>query len=89
MDSIEIKIFGQSFLINPPEGKKQFYADVACKLDRMITDECNKPSIRSEVRAAIRVAFILAAENAKLKADLDKSLEVVKRIDNRVDSFGA
>lgn len=88
MKSIEIKIFGQTFLIKPPEGKQQFYEDVAHNLDKMMNDEAIKADIRSDIRAVIKVAFVLAAENNELKAELNKSLEVLKRIDNNINSFG-
>ena len=88
MNSVEIKIFGQTFLINPPDGKREYYLDIASRLDRMMVEEGRKSDIRSDVKVAVKIAFLLAAENMGLRAEKDKGLEILERIDSHIDSFG-
>ena len=89
MNYIDIKIFGQTFQINPPDSKRQFYIDIANKVNEMMTEEGKKADIRSDVRVAVKVAFILAAENMELKGEINKSLEVLERIDNNINALDA
>lgn len=86
---MEIKIFGQTFRINPPDGEKEYYLKIASFLDKMMEEEGRKENIRSDIRVAVRVAFRLATENMGLKSEMDKGLKILERIDGNIDSFGA
>ena len=85
MSSMEIKILGQSFLIKPSEDKKDFYRDVASYLNSIMNDEVKKSNVNSDIKIAVKVAFRLAAENMELRAEKNKILEIIKRIDNNID----
>lgn len=92
MSSVEVRIFGQSFRINPPDGDKDFCLDVASSLDEMLETEgraCRGGHVYSDVRVAIMVAFRLALENRGLTSKMNKGLEILDRIDNKISSCGA
>ncbi len=85
MSSMEIRILGQSFLIKPSEDKKDFYVDVASYLNSIMNDEVKKSNVNSDIKIAVKVAFRLAAENMELRAEKNKILEIIERIDNNID----
>lgn len=85
MSAVEIKIFGQSFLINPPEGTVKFYEDAARKLDKLMTEEAHKMELRSDAKVAVKVAFMIFTENMMLKSELEKSAEIVEKININIE----
>lgn len=85
MSTVEIKILGQSFRIKPPEEKLKFYKNVTSYLNDIMTEEVKKDNVSSDIRMVAKVAFRLAAENMELKSQLDNSLTVLERIDDKID----
>ena len=57
MHSIDLKILGQSLKLNVPEGQEQFYKDIANELTLQIEEFLSKSQLRSEIKAAISVAY--------------------------------
>ena len=87
MGVVEINILGQSFLINPQGQNDVYYKEIAAKLDRLMAEESKKTELRSDVRIAVRVAFILAVENSFLKTSVDRCNEVLCRIEDTINSL--
>lgn len=80
MKTVELKIFNQTLKVNLADGSEDFYAQIAGELDGLMSQEASKSAFISDAKVAVRVAFMLAAENAKLKEALDKSDKVIDRI---------
>lgn len=87
MKTLEVKIYNQTLKVNLAEGAADFYENVAACLDGLMRQEEKKSDFLSDMRVAVRVAFTLAVENAKLKQSLDKSDEVIDRISNNLKSI--
>ena len=61
MSSFELTILGQHLLLNVPEGKEQYYQDIANELSDMMNEFLKKSQLRSGV------AYKLLLENKQLK----------------------
>lgn len=80
MKTVELKIYNQTLKINITDENMGFYELIASDLDDMMFQEEKKLDFLSDVRVAVRVAFMLAVENVTLKKSLEKSDEVIDRI---------
>ncbi len=84
MSALNINILGQTFTLNVPDEKRDEYEQVAIKVDKMIISNAQNLSVRSDLKAAIQTAFVLALENEKLK----KSNDVFSsNVDNLLSKF--
>lgn len=80
MKTVELKIYNQTLKINITDESSGFYELIASDLNDMMFQEEKKLDFLSDVRVAVRVAFMLAVENVALKKSLEKSDEVIDRI---------
>lgn len=87
---MDIKLLGQTFVINVTKEKEAFYKAVASELDKNLHEVLEKARLKSDVRAALQVAFSIACENATLKeAALNGSSDEafkLQQISSRLDS---
>ena len=54
MNSIELKIIGQSLRVSVAEGQEQYYRDIAKELTEQIDEFLKKATLRSEIKATVR-----------------------------------
>lgn len=87
MNSIEIKVLGQSFLINPPGEEHDYYRAIASDLDKKLHDLLVKSQLRSDVKAAVQMAFMLTVENERLKAKLKNIQDFEYKIDECISKL--
>lgn len=87
MNSIDLKVLGQSLKLNVPKGEEQYYKEIAEELNKMIEEFVSKSQLRSEIRAAVSVAYKLLLENKKLKEQLSCYDEIDSRIDELINKF--
>ena len=83
MNSIELKIIGQSLRVSVAEGQEQYYRDIAKELTEQIDEFLKKATLRSEIKATVSVAYKLVLENKQLK----EQLSCYENIDNRIDDL--
>lgn len=83
MDSIEFKVLGQSLKLNVHKDEEQYYKEIAEELERMMVEFINKSQLRSEIRAAVSIAYKLLLENKKLQ----NQLSCYDGIDSRIDEL--
>lgn len=83
MHSIELKILGQHLLLNVPEGKEQYYRDIAKELSEMMDEFLKKSQLRSDIKAAVSVAYKLLLENKQLK----ETVTYYENIDSKIDDL--
>ena len=83
MSSFELTILGQHLLLNVPEGKEQYYQDIANELSDMMNEFLKKSQLRSDVKAAVSVAYKLLLENKKLK----ETISYYENIDSKIDDL--
>ena len=87
MHSIDLKILGQSLKLNVPEGQEQFYRDIANELTLQIEEFLSKSQLRSEIEAAISVAYKLLLENRQLKEQISCYSNMDSRIDDLINKL--
>ncbi len=80
MKPVELKIYNQTLKVNVNGDTMDFYESVAARLNELMNLEEKKSNFLSDIRVAVRVAFMLALENEKLKESIDKSDKVINRI---------
>ena len=83
MSSFELTILGQHLLLNVPEGKEQYYQDIANELSDMMNEFLKKSQLRSDVKAAVSVAYKLLLENKQLK----ETISYYENIDSKIDDL--
>lgn len=83
MNSIELKIFGQHLRLNVPKGKEQQYTAIADELSEMMEEFLKKSQLRSDIKAAVSIAYKLLLENKQLK----ETLSYYEGIDSKIDDF--
>ena len=83
MSSFELTILGQHLLLNVPEGKEQYYQDIANELSDMMKKKKKKSQLRSDVKAAVSVAYKLLLENKQLK----ETISYYENIDSKIDDL--
>ena len=83
MRSFELKILGQHLLLNIPEGQEQYYKDIANELSDMMDEFLKKSPLRSDVKAAVSVAYKLLLENKQLK----ETISYYESIDSKIDDL--
>ncbi len=82
MSSFELTILGQHLLLNVPEGKEQYYQDIANELSDMMNEFLKKSQLRSDVKAAVS-AYKLLLENKQLK----ETISYYENIDSKIDDL--
>ena len=82
MSSFELTILGQHLLLNVPEGK-EYYQDIANELSDMMNEFLKKSQLRSDVKAAVSVAYKLLLENKQLK----ETISYYENIDSKIDDL--
>ena len=87
MDSIELKVLGQSLRLNISKGEEQYYKDIASELNGLIEEFLQKSQLRSEIKAAISVAYKLLLENKKLQEQISCYKDMDSRIDELINKF--
>lgn len=87
MKTVELKIFNQTLKINLAGASEDFYEQIALELDTLLVKEAAKIDFSSDVKVAVRVAFLLALENANLKEALEKSDKVLDRISSNLNAL--
>lgn len=80
MKPVELKIYNQTLKVNVNGDTMDFYESVAARLNELMMREEKKSNFLPDIRVAVRVAFMLALENEKLKESIDKSDKVINRI---------
>ncbi len=89
MKELDINIQGLSFTINVPKEKQDEYLQIAKDLNAMIDKYSEKLVVRSDIRAVIQTAFMLAIDNAKMKNSLDNCEkrvdDLLLKLDNSID----
>ena len=70
-------------LLNVPEGKEQYYQDIANELSDMMNEFLKKSQLRSDVKAAVSVAYKLLLENKQLK----ETISYYENIDSKIDDL--
>ncbi|MDT3694362.1 MAG: cell division protein ZapA [Mucispirillum sp.] len=83
MRSFELTILGQHLLLNIPEGQEQYYKDIANELSDMMDEFLKKSPLRSDVKAAVSVAYKLLLENKQLK----ETISYYESIDSKIDDL--
>ncbi len=83
MSSFELTILGQHLLLNVPEAKEQYYQDIANELSDMMNEFLKKSQLRSDVKAAVSVAYKLLLENKQLK----ETISYYENIDSKIDDL--
>lgn len=83
MRSFELTILGQHLLLNIPEGQEQYYKDIANELSDMMDEFLKKSPLRSDVKAAVSVAYKLMLENKQLK----ETISYYESIDSKIDDL--
>lgn len=83
MGSFELTILGQHLLLNIPEGQEQYYKDIANELSDMMDEFLKKSPLRSDVKAAVSVAYKLLLENKQLK----ETISYYESIDSKIDDL--
>ena len=83
MGSFELTILGQHLLLNIPEGQEQYYKDIANELSDMMDEFLKKSPLRSDVKAAVSVAYKLMLENKQLK----ETISYYESIDSKIDDL--
>lgn len=83
MSFFELTILGQHLLLNVPEGKEQYYQDIANELSDMMNEFLKKSQLRSDVKAAVSVAYKLLLENKQLK----ETISYYENIDSKIDDL--
>ena len=83
MSSFELTILGQHLLLNVPEGKEQYYQDIANELSDMMNEFLKKSQLRSDVKAAVSVAYKLLLENKQLK----ETISYYENNDSKIDDL--
>lgn len=83
MRSFELIILGQHLLLNIPEGQEQYYKDIANELSDMMDEFLKKSPLRSDVKAAVSVAYKLLLENKQLK----ETISYYESIDSKIDDL--
>ncbi len=88
MDSIELKILGQPLRLKVAENEdKQYYQDIAEELTVQMNEVLSKAVLKSEINAAVRVAYKLMLENKQLKQKLSCYDAIDSRIDDLIKKF--
>ena len=70
-------------LLNIPEGQEQYYKDIANELSDMMDEFLKKSPLRSDVKAAVSVAYKLLLENKQLK----ETISYYESIDSKIDDL--
>lgn len=83
MGSFELTILGQHLLLNIPDGQEQYYKDIANELSDMMDEFLKKSQLRSDVKAAVSVAYKLLLENKQLK----ETISYYESIDSKIDDL--
>lgn len=83
MGSFELTILGQHLLLNIPDGREQYYKDIANELSDMMDEFLKKSQLRSDVKAAVSVAYKLLLENKQLK----ETISYYERVDSKIDDL--
>ena len=83
MRSFELTILGQHLLLNIPEGQEQYYKDIANELSDMMDEFLKKSPLRSDVKAAVSVAYKLLLKNKQLK----ETISYYESIDSKIDDL--
>ena len=83
MRSFVLTILGQHLLLNIPEGQEQYYKDIANELSDMMDEFLKKSPLRSDVKAAVSVAYKLLLENKQLK----ETISYYESIDSKIDDL--
>lgn len=83
MHSIELKVLGQHLLLNVAEGKEQYYIDIAQELSDMMEEFLKKSQLRSDIKAAVSIAYKLLLENKQLK----ESISYYENLDSKIDDL--
>ncbi len=85
MESIELKILGQPLRLKASEGEDhQYYKQVADELTSQINEVLSKAVLKSEINAAIKVAYRLMLENKQLKEQLSFYDDIDSKIDDLI-----
>lgn len=83
MHSIELKVFGQTLLLNVAEEKDQYYIDIAEELNNVLEEFSKKSQLRSDIKVAVSVAYKLLLENKQQK----EFATFYEDIGNKIDSL--
>ena len=90
MGSFELTILGQHLLLNIPDGQEQYYKDIANELSDMMDEFLKKSQLRSDIKAAVSVAYKLLLENKQLKETISyyesidsKIGDLITKVDNK------
>lgn len=83
MNSVDLKVLGQSLKLNVSKGEEQYYKDIAKELNEMLEEFLQKSQLRSEIKAAISVAYKLLLDNKNLK----EQLSCYDNFDSRIDDL--
>lgn len=83
MGSFELTILGQHLLLNIPDGQEQYYKDIANELSDMMDEFLKKSQLRSDIKAAVSVAYKLLLENKQLK----ETISYYESIDSKIDDL--
>lgn len=82
MGSVKLNIFGQVLQLADQDDNGELYRTVASELNEELEKTVSKLQLRSEIKAAVQVAFKLALENKQYK----EKLAQYENMDNKIDS---